>query len=801
MNLNRFYNNRGISIQAGILATSFWSEAVPSTTIQRVTSAAWSPDLLLYTANTPDDTDKIHTSIDGYTWEGHTGISNEMRRIIWCRELGMFIAVNDDSGSDDNTFTSIDGVNWSVHSNPNGRWMDLAWSPSLGILVSVSRGGTNYVRTSTDGISWTERTISGGAQEWWGVTWSQELGKFCAVGVESGSSAGRTAISQDGINWERNLSADESNNWRKVVWASELGLFVAVGDGGASHTIMTSKDGEDWTGVHSLGSWDDIAWSPELSLFVVTGSEEYFLTSYDGKEWTQRSSLSGEWETVLWSAELGIFTAFSLSGVTTITVSRTKEEIEGAGGLGPSLYTSGEAISDRDVVGVYDGSGGESFDAGKVLVASKDATHRANVIGFALSSVGADEEIEVHTGGILDGFSGLTPGVSVFLGNNGTITQDVDDIALGEYRTFLGYAKSATEIEVMVSEGIFVEFNNMYWDSIPLGSLVFSSTNYVREGFVRPDGRELSRTNYSELNALYEDEGYPHGNGDGSTTFNIPDYEDPSLIIKVRYVEAKSEVEQVAVDTRLLELEETSLFVPEVRGYKVGYDINFDSNDEFTIQPGVVHVYNSSDGSHVMVTKPSSSLLVIAETTPGWYPITINQAGVISPQSAVTGSASERPTAAILQYPSGYDFIAQGYYHSAGNRIIGVVYRIDANNYYVIQMGPARSERGENSNGHWRVESSGLQTCRVETTATLALSSLNQGNYRNAGGTWVGTWPKAFAALPTILPVGGDTQSVHSVTMQGGFTTETEWSILAWVGASSTSASRAATLFAIGDSA
>lgn len=37
-------------------------------------------------------------------------------------------------------------------------------------------------------------------------------------------------------------------------------------------------------------------------------------------------------------------------------------------------------------------------------------------------------------------------------------------------------------------------------------------------------GQAISRVTYSELNALASSAGYPHGAGDGSTTFNLPDY-------------------------------------------------------------------------------------------------------------------------------------------------------------------------------------------------------------------------------------------------------------------------------------
>jgi microcystin-dependent protein len=37
-------------------------------------------------------------------------------------------------------------------------------------------------------------------------------------------------------------------------------------------------------------------------------------------------------------------------------------------------------------------------------------------------------------------------------------------------------------------------------------------------------GQAISRTNYATLHTIASNSGYPHGNGDGSTTFNLPDY-------------------------------------------------------------------------------------------------------------------------------------------------------------------------------------------------------------------------------------------------------------------------------------
>ena len=43
-------------------------------------------------------------------------------------------------------------------------------------------------------------------------------------------------------------------------------------------------------------------------------------------------------------------------------------------------------------------------------------------------------------------------------------------------------------------------------------------------GWLLCDGQAVSRTTYAPLDTLMSAAGYPYGNGDGSTTFNVPDF-------------------------------------------------------------------------------------------------------------------------------------------------------------------------------------------------------------------------------------------------------------------------------------
>jgi microcystin-dependent protein len=57
-----------------------------------------------------------------------------------------------------------------------------------------------------------------------------------------------------------------------------------------------------------------------------------------------------------------------------------------------------------------------------------------------------------------------------------------------------------------------------------IGSVVGYSGDIagVPTGWLDCDGRAVSRATYPDLDALYDAAGYPYGNGDGTTTFNLP---------------------------------------------------------------------------------------------------------------------------------------------------------------------------------------------------------------------------------------------------------------------------------------
>jgi len=59
----------------------------------------------------------------------------------------------------------------------------------------------------------------------------------------------------------------------------------------------------------------------------------------------------------------------------------------------------------------------------------------------------------------------------------------------------------------------------------PVGSIAMHTTTSTPEAgeWLLCDGSAVSRATYSDLDTVLSGEGYPFGNGDGSTTFNVPD--------------------------------------------------------------------------------------------------------------------------------------------------------------------------------------------------------------------------------------------------------------------------------------
>jgi len=282
-------------------------------------SVTWSPELGIFCAvagaiTTTNGNSRTTTrsaiSSDGINWTSVTLPTNAAWTCItWSPNLGIFLIV---SGlSNGASLTSPDGVTWTPGTGMNiggttsDKYTSVCWSPQLGLFVAsfgcqggADRGNstqdvTNFIVTSPDGINWTTRSI--GIDSWPCVTWSPELGIFCAIGGGStvnGAGSLRSAVfrsknvatSVDGTTWTTWTTTLTSNTlptadyWSHISWSNQLGMFLAVAGGGdkQSANAAVSKDGNVWTAatLSNTWYWSHTTWSPNTGRFLILGGNK-----------------------------------------------------------------------------------------------------------------------------------------------------------------------------------------------------------------------------------------------------------------------------------------------------------------------------------------------------------------------------------------------------------------------------------------------------------------------------------------------------------------------------------------------
>lgn len=116
-----------------------------------------------------------------------------------------------------------------------------------------------------------------------------------------------------------------------------------------------------------------------------------------------------------------------------------------------SNYTAGATIAARDVVYL------SGADAVSPADASAEAT--ARVIGLAVAGSSAGGLVSVRKLGVMSGFSALTPGARYFLDPAaGAISASIPAANL-EAVIQVGYAKSATELDIQV-EPVLIRYTS-----------------------------------------------------------------------------------------------------------------------------------------------------------------------------------------------------------------------------------------------------------------------------------------------------------------------------------------------------
>lgn len=112
---------------------------------------------------------------------------------------------------------------------------------------------------------------------------------------------------------------------------------------------------------------------------------------------------------------------------------------------------------------------------------------------------------------------GLTVGSTYTTSNAVAGTFTIDDLTVG-YQDNCIYVENANKL--ILRNNLPIEVGNTAYSNFPVGSYIDSTLDSIT-GFFKCDGSAISRTIYI---GLYSIIGISCGSGDGSTTFNLPDY-------------------------------------------------------------------------------------------------------------------------------------------------------------------------------------------------------------------------------------------------------------------------------------
>jgi len=157
---------------------------------------------------------------------------------------------------------------------------------------------------------------------------------------------------------------------------------------------------------------------------------------------------------------------------------------------------------------------GESIDAGDIVrfvgaqvykASNSSSAGITNVIGISSTTTASGQTATIETD-YYNSFSSLTAGDTFYVGVDGAKTTTKPT----NYPYTLGKAVSATRINLDLSE-----------DSNPTGSIITIPLASAPEGYLLCDGSAVSRTTHARL---FGSISTTYGDGDGSTTFNLPDY-------------------------------------------------------------------------------------------------------------------------------------------------------------------------------------------------------------------------------------------------------------------------------------
>lgn len=168
------------------------------------------------------------------------------------------------------------------------------------------------------------------------------------------------------------------------------------------------------------------------------------------------------------------------------------------------------------------------------LVTDRDATTLTVERGFdgtqavfhpGLDSSGEEAALVEHTTAAIDYREAGIPGVTEA---ERDALDDFNPTEMWDGRAIYNYDRRSVEVshyeqdELGSDESLGDNFIG-WFGLLPTGTVLPFSSTVIPPGFLRCDGGEHLRVDYPGLSSIYEADAFPFGNGDGSTTFNVPD--------------------------------------------------------------------------------------------------------------------------------------------------------------------------------------------------------------------------------------------------------------------------------------
>lgn len=281
------------------------------------------------------------------------------------------------------------------------------------------------------------------------------------------------------------------------------------------------------------------------------------------------------------------------------------------------------------------------------------------------------------------------------------------------------------------STGNFKDLHFKVSDTVPIGAKMLWHSTTAPEGWLICDGSAVSRTTYSALFAVI---GTTYGSGNGSTTFNLPDYRDR---VPVGYDANDSDFnaigKKVGAKSNSYNLAHTHTSAAHThtsanhrhalsdRGWaNIGFDEGYLYQDR--TYKGTTKDIRSMNIDHTKSTYQNTST-----TTLGGYTDYVTPGNTGSTTPGNTGSALGSTSISTIQSSLVDVFIIKAYQHVAAPGKVRNTYSNNTDDVYSTSYVNSIIESGSNENGNYIKYVDGTMIC-------YGLLSLTVSDSRSAGG-------------------------------------------------------------------